>query len=450
MNFFDQFDSIVKDIFDSINKRGKCYIVGGYVRDQLLGVSRNHDIDVEVYGLEANELEMILASFSTVNLIGKSFGVYKATCLPDFDFALARLETKTGNNHQHFDIVLDPNLTFKQAGLRRDLTINSILYDPYTDTYIDPFNGIEDLKNKTLKAVSTMTFIEDPLRVLRVSRFLAKLPEFKADEELVTICKQMADDLRYLSKERIYQEYTNILMSAMPSRGFNFLKEINALPEFLNKMTTTMQRLDFHPEGSVYNHTMLVIDLAALNKHKVSKPEYFMWAALMHDIGKIEVTTPEGKAPNHDLVGEKMAYDTMYHISKNKTLSKYVSIMTRTHMALMVAMRTCNHVTYLKVLKRIENIFDLEDLLLISKCDKLGRKRIDTNSIKKFDAYIKQMKNQYGTIALKPCINGNDLKNANYTNFKLYTKILEYAYTMQLKGHKKEEIMLFIKQKFKR
>lgn len=448
MGFFTQRPSYVKDIFDRINENGKAYIVGGYVRDRLLGnVQSSHDIDVEIYGLEAKKLEEILASFSNVIKVGKSFGVYKLDILPDFDFALARTEKKVGQSHTGFEITHDIHLTIEEASIRRDLTINSILFDPYTNEYIDPFGGIDDLNNHLLKAVSQQKFIEDPLRILRVARFLAKLPDFNVDPELENLCFNNRDSLKYLTKERVYREYESMLLSTMPSRSFEFLKRIDALPLFLKKMLMTPQRLDFHPEGNVFNHTMLVIDLAALNKDKVKKPNYFMWAALLHDIGKIKVTTKEGRAPNHDLVGEKMAYDEMIKISNNKSISKYVSIMVRTHMILMVAMKKQDFIPYLKVLRRIDGILELDDLILLSKCDKLGRKRIDIHTIGQFDQYIETMKSKYGISPITPIINGNSLKSLGYNDYSNYNSLLEYAYTLQLKGYSKEEILTKIKQK---
>ena len=449
MNFFSHFPSLVKEVFEAINKHGKAYIVGGFVRDFYLGMPHYRDIDVEIYGIEAEKLENILSEFSNVNFVGKSFGVYKIEALSQFDFALARTEKKNGHTHQQFEITLDKHLTFKQASLRRDLTINAMLFDPFLNECIDPYGGLEDLKSKQLKAVNLDTFKEDPLRVLRVARFLAKLPDFKVDEDLKLICQTMSKDLNYLSQERIYEEYCQILMSTMPSCAFEFLKEINALPDFLKQMTNTMQRLDFHPEGSVFNHTMLVIDLAAICKKQVDRPLYFMWAALLHDIGKIKVSTPEGKAPNHDLVGETMAQTLMFEISRDKKLTGYVSILVRTHMALMVAMKKDDDLPYLRVLKRIDGICQLNDLLLLSKCDKLGRKRQDYITIEKFDAYIKKMKETYGSEAIKPIINGHDLIENNFNMKQKYKQILDEAYTLQLKGYLKDEIIQKLKQKHK-
>ena len=111
---------------------------------------------------------------------------------------------------------------------------------------------------------------------------------FKMDPDTKNLCQSIVEEggLDTLSTERIYTEYCKILMGLYPSQGLNFLRDIHALPFYLQDLDTTHQRTDYHPEGSVWNHTMLVTDLAALCKHHTSEPVWFMWSALLHDIGK--------------------------------------------------------------------------------------------------------------------------------------------------------------------
>ena len=124
---------------------------------------------------------------------------------------------------------------------------------------------------------------------------------FKMDPDTKNLCQSIVEEggLDTLSTERIYTEYCKILMGLYPSQGLNFLRDIHGLPFYLQDLDTTHQRTDYHPEGSVWNHTMLVTDLAALCKHHTSEPLWFMWSALLHDIGKPLVTTPEGHAYGH-------------------------------------------------------------------------------------------------------------------------------------------------------
>lgn len=450
--FFSQHSPLVKEVFDAIHEAsGSVYVVGGYVRDICLNIPTSHDVDVEVYGLTPIQLENVLNKFGKIELIGKQFGVYKLEVLPQFDFALARVETKSGKRHQSFDVYHDVHLSIDLATKRRDLTINAMLLDPYKNNIIDPFNGLEDIKKKIIQVVDEKSFKEDPLRVLRVARMQAKLPDFDISLETEKICKEMVEDLKHLSKERIYEEYTKILMASLPSSGFKFLLKIEALPQVLLDLKYTHQRSDFHPEGDVFIHTMLVVDLAALCKHKTRNKIGFMYSALLHDIGKPSVTTPEGKAPNHDLAGEKLAYQYMFDLSQNKQLSKYVSIMVRCHMALMNASRKDQSgKVYLKVLRRLDGLIDVDDLILLCKCDKLGRSRLDAHSILVFDQYIHKMKEEYGTKAIVPFVTGNDLIECGYRPSDQFKKILEKAYDLQLSGYDKEALIEYIKKTYKR
>jgi len=141
----------------------KPVIVGGYVRDSLLQI-QSKDIDIEVYGVNSFEtLEKILYEFGSVNSVGKSFGVCKLSYKGyDLDFSLPREDNKTASGHKGFKIITKVNISYKDAAIRRDFTINSMGYDLINKTLLDPFNGLKDLKNKTLNAVNEDTFVEDP------------------------------------------------------------------------------------------------------------------------------------------------------------------------------------------------------------------------------------------------------------------------------------------------
>ncbi|WP_041137812.1 CCA tRNA nucleotidyltransferase [Beduini massiliensis] len=452
MEFFSHFSPEVKAVFDAIRQAGgDAYVVGGYVRDEWLKLKGNKDIDVEVYGLEPQHLHIVLKQFGKTEKIGRSFSVFKLGCLPNFDFALARKETKTGDGHRDFSMEYLTERNFKEACKRRDLTINSILLDPYSGELIDPNGGIQDLENKVIRFIDEKTFKEDPLRVLRVARMQAKLPDFHIDPDTKQVCAVMKDQLVHLSTKRIFQEYSKLLLSVQPSLGLSFLFEIKALIKPLPLLAKTIQRADFHPEGNVWNHTLLVVDLAALCKDKTVNPLGFMWSALLHDIGKPSVTTAQGKAPNHDLIGEPLAYQFMYSLSCNKELSTYVSLMVRCHMVLMNASRQgMKSYPYLKVLKRLEGRVHIDDLALLCICDKMGRARIDRQSIENFNAYIDKMKKNYGMIALPPLICGQDLKALGYLPGPAFSTILEDAYDQQLSGNDKQQLINYILSKYER
>ena len=160
---------------------GRALLVGGCVRDELMG-QQPKDWDFEVYGVEPARLRELLDQFGSVNVVGEAFTVYKLGA--HLDISLPRRERKTGRGHRAFFVEGDPGMAVEKAAERRDFTINAILQDPLTGEIIDPFRGRDDLKDKTLRAVSPKTFPEDSLRVLRAAQFAARF-EFQIDPETV-------------------------------------------------------------------------------------------------------------------------------------------------------------------------------------------------------------------------------------------------------------------------
>ena len=267
-----KFNHLEKSVLDSLSKKGRIYLVGGIVRDMVMYQKVDyHDVDVEIYDLEIDEIIDILSQYGKVNEVGKSFGILKLDCLPNFDFALPRIERKKGQTHREFEVEIHKDLDMKTACRRRDFTINAMMYDYQNEKLIDYYQGQEDIKNKCLKMIDEKTFYEDPLRVLRLAQFMSRF-EFQVDLKTKEICQKMVNEgaLQYLSLERIQQEYNKLLMSSHPSMGLKFLLELNALIRPLETLVACPQRLDFHPEGNVMNHTLLVVDLAALCKDKTS------------------------------------------------------------------------------------------------------------------------------------------------------------------------------------
>lgn len=199
-------------------------IVGGWVRDQLLGIQCK-DIDIEVFGdTTLEELKSHLSDFGPVNVVGAQFQVLKLKIEDmEVDISLPRRDVKTGSGHRGFEITADPQMTFKQAAVRRDFTINAMGYNPQTEEILDPFNGQNDLKNRVLKHTSP-AFSEDPLRVLRAMQFAARF-ELTIHPDTITLCRQQ--NLTELSRDRITDEFKKLLLkAARPSLG---LKLINTL-----------------------------------------------------------------------------------------------------------------------------------------------------------------------------------------------------------------------------
>jgi len=276
-NFLDK-------IFDKLRvKNAKAIIVGGYIRDTLLGFD-SIDIDIEVYNVDSfDELQNILEEFGEINIVGRSFGVCKLKMENyDLDFTLPRLDSKVASGHLGFDIKIDKGLNFKDAARRRDFSINAIGFDVESKTILDPFNGLDDLKNKILKMVDAETFVDDPLRVLRAVGFCSRY-NFAMHKELFNLCFNMIkqDALHELPKERVYEEIKKILLrSTKPSIGFKLLRELDALKYFKNLSLLTLD--DWHL-------IMEALDRFASNKITNAKTnEILMLAILCYRFNKIK------------------------------------------------------------------------------------------------------------------------------------------------------------------
>ena len=240
---------------------GRALVVGGWVRDRLLGVP-SKDVDIEVFGLDAERLEALLAGFGSVHAVGRAFGVFRVGGI-DVDFSLPRRDSKRGPGHRGFDVTPDPSLGFAQAARRRDLTVNSIGIDPLTGEVLDPHGGRRDLERGVLRATDPERFPEDPLRGLRVAQLTARL-EMAPDAELVALCRAL--DLGELSGERVFDELAKLLLrAARPSIGFRFLEDSGQLRFFpeLDALRGVPQDPEWHPEGDVWVHTLMVLDAAA-------------------------------------------------------------------------------------------------------------------------------------------------------------------------------------------
>ncbi|MGJ0314438.1 CCA tRNA nucleotidyltransferase [Aliarcobacter cryaerophilus] len=220
---------ILENIFEDLkSKQAKPIVVGGCVRDSFLN-KEIKDYDIEVYNIDSiDSLKSVISKYKEPKLVGKSFGVLKLSINDfDFDFSLPRTEIKTGFKHTDFEIILDSNLSYKEASRRRDFTINSIGYDYFENRFLDPFDGIKDLKKREIKHIDDKTFIEDSLRVYRAlgfaSRFDFKITK-KTKQLLKTIIK--SGELNNLSKERVFEELKKLLLkSKKPSVGLKLLDE---------------------------------------------------------------------------------------------------------------------------------------------------------------------------------------------------------------------------------
>jgi tRNA nucleotidyltransferase (CCA-adding enzyme) len=269
---------------------GRALLVGGCVRVELMG-KQPKDWDLEVYNLDAARVREILDQFGSVNVVGESFTVYKLG--HDLDVSIPRRERKSGRGHKGFVIEGDPSMSVAEAARRRDFTINAILRDPLTGELIDPYEGRRDINQGVLRVVSSETFAEDSLRVLRAAQFAARF-EFDISPETVELCRNV--DLSDLPAERIWGEMEKLLLQAQhPSVGLEWLHKLGAIEKLFPEIQSLIgvpQDREWHPEGDVFVHTKLVVDRARelIDDLSYSRQVTVMLAALAHDFGKPDTT----------------------------------------------------------------------------------------------------------------------------------------------------------------
>jgi tRNA nucleotidyltransferase (CCA-adding enzyme) len=267
---------------------GRALFVGGWVRDRLLG-RESKDIDIEVYGIEADRLGPLLEEIAPVNTVGESFTVYK---VGPVDVALPRTESKSGRGHRGFVVSGNPHLPIEEAARRRDFTINAIAWDPLSDEYLDPCNGRADLERRLLRVVDPATFGDDSLRVLRALQFAARF-DLTLDDPTRRICR--ITPLDDLPAERIWGEIEKLLLAEQPSRGFELAHELGVVDRLFPELQALVgceQEPEWHPEGDVWVHTLLVIDQARTRIDDLDRPRQMavMLGAVCHDLGKPATT----------------------------------------------------------------------------------------------------------------------------------------------------------------
>ena len=281
-------------------------LVGGCVRDELMGIEPK-DWDVEVYGIEPEKLREILEGFGEVNAVGEAFTVYKIG--QDLDVSIPRRERNISKGHKGFVVEGDPDMSFEEASRRRDFTANAILKDILTSEIIDCHGGQDDIKQSVLRMVSSKTFAEDSLRVLRATQFAARF-EFDIDEATIEVCKKI--DVTDLPRERIWGEVEKFLLKAeKPSIGLKWLYELGVVEQIFPELQTLVgvpQEPEWHPEGDVDVHTMLVVDEARklIDDLDYAKKVTVMLGALCHDFGKPATTEffdGRWRSHAHDVAG---------------------------------------------------------------------------------------------------------------------------------------------------
>lgn len=335
-------DQIVRDLGTA---GYRVVVVGGAVRDALLGLEPK-DFDIEVYGIAYDQLAGILARYSRIDLVGKSFGVVKLQAGDhEYDFSVPRRDSKFGLGHRDFEATFDPKITPREAASRRDFTINAMAYDPVADELLDYFGGAEDLKSRVLRATS-VAFAEDPLRVLRGMQLTCRF-NLTLDPETAAMCKAILMHYSSISRERVADEFMKwAVKSAYPGRIGEYLRASGwdvHFPE-IARLTGVQQDPHWHPEGDVGTHTMFVLDAAARiatrENLEADDRAVLLFAALSHDFAKATTTMlreREGKLRwtswGHEAEGGPMARGFLERIGIKSAIVDRVVPMVENHLA---------------------------------------------------------------------------------------------------------------------
>ena len=357
----------IREIAKKIEQKGgRVYLVGGAVRDEMLGIV-NHDYDYSVTGLSPDEFQEI---FPEAFVRGKDFAVFD---IDGMEFALARKDRKIGPGHTGFDTETDKKLTIEDDLVRRDITINAMARDVLTGELIDPFGGRNDLMHGIVRAVGEH-FPEDPLRAYRVARFASQFG-FSVEPGTIEMMRALRDELRELSVERVYVEMKKALLTARPERFFEVLKEAGILDvhfKEIYELIGALQPTNYHPEGDAFEHTMVVLKRAAFRTESLDDDRKLevRFAALMHDLGK--GATPEDEYPHHyghERRGEELARVFCNRIKTPTRLKKCAVTAALEHMrgGKFDDMKVTKKVTFIEKIDK--TVLGLDGLQIVVDCD---------------------------------------------------------------------------------
>ena len=352
---------------------GRALLVGGCVRDELLGRACT-DIDCEVHGVSPDALRSLLGEFGEIDESGRAYGIYTIRGA-GIDIALPRTETRTGPGHKDFAVKVDPELSPAQAALRRDFTVNAIMRDALTGEIVDPLGGMEDLAQGVLRAVPGDGFEEDPLRVLRGAQFAAR---FHLTPDGETLQKMRRMPLGRLSASRVYAEMNKALLTAQePDVFFRVFRDADALKPWFAELAALIgvkQNPLHHPEGDAFEHTLLTLRAAAEVKDKSSNPLHFMLAALTHDLGKAVSAAQDEHgswhAADHAETGVPLCGTMLTRLGAPGAAIRYAQDMCRLHMRMHVGYYTQADAAWMNLL--FDESVCAKDLAWLAVCDTRG------------------------------------------------------------------------------
>ena len=417
---------------------GRALMVGGAVRDLLLGEKAVKDIDLEVFGVEPERLQCVLGRSFPFDPCGVSFGVLKLQRFA-IDVSLPRRESKRGIGHKGFLIDSDPNLSVLEAASRRDFTVNAIYYDPIEERLEDPYEGVADLRARVLRHVSNK-FVEDPLRVLRGMQFIARF-DLRPAPETVALCRTIT--MEDLPPERLFEEWGKLLKKGRQiGRGLAFLREtgwVNYFPE-LKRLIGCRQDPKWHPEGDVWNHTCLCLD--AFARRRTGDPDEDLivgLAVLCHDFGKPATTRwlrGHLRSLGHDEAGVAPTLSFLRRLTNEERILKEVPPLVQCHMQPFSLWRA--HAGDSAVRRLAMKVVRIDRLLRVARADDEGRppeKAGGTScgeDIQWLAAAAERLR--VAAAAPKPILQGRDLIAMGYRPSPQFGAWLKECFEAQLDG----------------
>lgn len=441
-------------------------LVGGYVRDLLRG-GRPKDADIEVYGVSPKQLDELAVGLfgDKIDYVGRSFGVLKVFVGPglDLDISIPRRDSKVGTGHKGIKADGDPTMSIREAARRRDFTINSMAMDPMTGVIYDPFEGTEDIERRLLRATDGELFQQDPLRVMRGVQFAARLG-YEIEPKTKELLKSMVAEgkLDELPLERMTTEWTKTLLkSERPSVGLELMRELGITKRYypeLHALIDVQQEPEWHPEGDVWVHTLMVVDQAAAIARREGLDEKetlkVIWGAVVHDFGKPSTTEfADGRIRSlgHEEAGVEPATEFFKRLKLPNKITDAAIVMAREHLKPGVFYREflkwrerdgeekaerkyANAIRSL--LKRLHPI-SWRVLVAVSEADSRGRTipGCQTDPYQP-GIFLRQMVEKYGLDkeSTKPLIQGRDLIELGVRPGESFTDLIRFVESLRDSG----------------
>jgi poly(A) polymerase len=440
-------------IVQTLRQKGfQAYLVGGCVRDLLLE-REPKDYDVATDATPAQVMEIFPETYA----VGVQFGVVLVPVKDSISEELSQenpskssaVEVATfrsdigysdGRHPDEVRFSRDP----KEDVQRRDFTINGMLLDPLTGEVLDFVNGRNDLAARVIRTIGDpeKRFAEDKLRMLRAVRFAARF-EYRIDEPTFAAIKRLAPEIRAVSRERVRDELTRMLTEGHASRAFLLLDESGLLREVLpeiSAMKGVAQPPEFHPEGDVFVHTLLLLD-----QLPSPCPLTLAWGALLHDVGKpatFRVAPDRIRFDGHVEVGIKIAEDICRRMRFSNDETEQILLLIENHMRFGDATRMKE-----STLKRFFRLPRFDEHMALHRADCLA-----SHGILSTYEFVKQKRAEIPAEKMRPAplVTGHDLISAGYTPGPSFSKILNAVEDAQLEGRllSRDAAMEFIEREF--